>query len=869
MRCGALSLLVFSILVALCAVAVAAPGKISASRCKGSVSIDGRLDEACWQNAQRRSGFWQRHPHPGKSPRFNTEFRVVYDDDALYVGVRAHDPHPDQIRGLLTRRDQDSASDWIVVGVDSYHDKRTSFSFALNPAGVQRDFLVYDDSAQDSSWNAVWDGSARVDDKGWVAELRIPYSQLRFSGGTAQTWGLQVMRVVQRTREETVWRPWPKSSPQIVSKYGTLTGLRGIQPGKRIELLPYTLGGAAMRSPDSSDPYHHSLDPTGNVGVDLEYGLTPGLTLAATINPDFGQVEADPSQVNLTDNEVYLSERRPFFLEGADIFRFGLSQGDGGSGETLFYSRRIGAPPSGGVDGDWVDSPAMTTIYGALKVSGKTSGGWSIGLLDAVTAEERGHGAFADGSRVDPVVEPLTNYSVLRLRRDFNGGRSNVGMALTSVHRRLAGTDMDWLHDQAYSGGLQLTHRFGSNRWSANARLVGSYVHGTAAAIDETQRASQRYMHRPDADHLDYDPNRTSLTGAALIWSLVKDNGGHWRYGTGSDTRTPGFEVNDLGFQRISDSYVQWLWTQYRDDDPGRLWQSYAVNLNAWTAFDYGGTRTDTGGNFNANGQLRSFWSGYLGAGYNLGGWSTRGLRGGPAMRTDPAFNAWIGVTSDNRKKIQGTLNTNVWARPRTGSYQWGVNPVLTVQARSNLALSLGPSLSVRREDIQYVAESMDTTGLPHYTLARIRQTTTGMTMRASYTVSPRLSLQLYAQPFVSTGAYSRYKEVRSPRARDYDRRFARVDATTGQDTVSVDSDGDGMTDYVFDRPDFSFRQLRSNVVVRWEYRSGSTLFLIWSHGRTSVDSDGGVAFGDNLSALGRERGEHVVLFKLNYWLGL
>jgi hypothetical protein len=842
----------------------------SASRRSGEVIIDGRLDEVAWQRAAIQRGFVQREPHTGRPPMFDTEFRVLYDDRALYVAVRAHDPEPALIRGLLTRRDVDSSSDWVSLKIDSYHDRRTAFAFSVNPAGVQRDVLHFNDTEQDPSWDAVWESAAQVDDRGWIAELKIPYSQLRFSRDRSHVWGLQVLRRVQRTQELSAWAPWPKEASQEVSLYGTLVGVQDIGPQRRIELLPYLLIGTQLYEADAGDPLNESPDMVAGMGADAKIGLGSNFTLAATVNPDFGQVEADPSQVNLGAGEIFFAEKRPFFLEGTDIFRFSLGQGDGdGSVETLFYTRRIGAPPHDEPDADFVDMPDVTTIYSAGKLSGKTASGWSLGLLDAVTGQESATVSTADVTS-EPIIEPFTNYAVGRVRKDLREGRTTIGGAVTAVNRSLEGTRLDWLHDQAYTGGLEMSHRFWNDIWGADLRLASSWVHGSPEAIDETQRSSVHWYQRPDADHLDYDPTRTSLAGSALLWSFGKNAGGHWRFATGGDGRTPGFEANDIGFQRASDYYVNWWWAQYREDEPGELLRQWALNSNLWRVWDTAGVHYSTGGNMNGNLDFLNYWGLGGGGGVNYNVQDRDALRGGPLLRRDPQYVGWFNGWSDTRKPVSGNLNGFGGITPAADQWNWALSALVGVQARSNLEVSLGPTVAMQTTDDQYVDEVADTMGDPHYVLARIRQVTTALTVRASYTVSPTLSVQLYAQPFVSAGRYGEYKEPLAPQADDHDARYQLIDDYSDMDGVrSVDSDGDGATDYSFELADFNVRELRSNLVMRWEYRPGSTLFLIWSHGRTSEGPDGRFLLSEDLADLADEPGEHVVLAKLNYWFGL
>ena len=848
----------------------------AAARRSGVVIIDGTLDEAAWILAPPSGDFWQREPYEGKPPQHQTELRVLYDDEAIYVGVLCHDDQPTQIRQMLSRRDTASPSDWVEVGIDSYHDRRTAFVFAVNPAGVQRDYLVFNDVEMDNSWDAVWTAAARVGAKGWVAEFRIPFSQLRFTREDKQTWGFQVMRLVARSNERTTWTPWPKASSQLVSLFGAVEGIQGIQPPRRMEFLPYAVTGVNLQPRiDDADPFARSADLDASLGIDFKYGLGNNFTIAATINPDFGQVEADPSEVNLSIFETFFAEKRPFFLEGTDIFQFSLSQGDLGV-EQLFYSRRIGRTPQGLDDddlGEYSSAPDATTIYTAAKLSGKTKSGWSVGMLDAITAEEQASIDDGTGTRTTKVLEPLTNYGVLRVKKDLNGGATSLGAILTAVNRALDGTGVTTLHDQAYTGGLQFGHRFAGNQYSVDARLVTSYVHGPATAIDETQRAPQRYYQRPDATHLHYDPTRTSLAGAGLLWSAGKSGGDHVRFTTGGDLRSPGLELNDIGFLQFSDNLSQWVWGQYRDDQPSEYLQSYNVDLNGWVGSDTDLPLDFAGANINSAFTFRNFWNLLAGVAAEPVFWSTVSLRGGPALRGVDSYSAWLGGSSDERKAVRGSLNMSLRSVPESGSYAVGIDGQIVVQARSNLDIALGPTVSRQLAVDQYVTDTMNLqTSATEYILARLEQTTVALTVRLNYTFLPTLSLQLYAQPFISTGAYDRYKAVEQPRAERYDDRFhifTPAEITRQDDILFIDRDGNGSTDYSFELADFNFRELRSNLVLRWEYLPGSTLFVVWSHQRSGDDSNGRFALDRELGALADVPGEHVLLAKLSYWYAL
>ena len=849
-------------------------GRVTAAvRRTGSIAIDGRLDDDGWAAAQVADDFWQRAPNEGRPPRHPTEFRVAYDDHALYVGVRAHDDEPTAIRRLLHRRDQDSSADWIGVMVDSYGDRRTAFGFALNAAGVQRDLLLYNDTNEDAGWDAVWAGAVHVDRQGWSAEFRIPLGQLRFAEDD-RPWGLQVMRFVGRTGETDLWAPAPRTEPAFVSQFGELRGLRGLKGGRRIEVLPYVTAGLARMPHDAADPFRAAADPRYGAGLDAKVGLSSAVTAALTINPDFGQIEADPSQVNLTANESYFAERRPFFLEGSEIFQFGIGTGDGpGGGDTLFYSRRIGAAPHGGVDGDFVDQPTGTTIYGAAKVSGKTASGWSFGLLDALTAEETATGAFTDGTRTTAVVEPLTNYGLVRLKKDLRGGKTALGLAATSVVRRLDGTGLeDALHDRALTGGLELSHKFADDDWVLRVRASGSQVHGSPAAIAETQQSFRHLYQRPDADHLAVDPTRTSLTGGALVWDLMQVGGEHWRYGLGGDVRTAGFEANDLGYHGPVDSHVTWGYAAYLDNDVGGDVQSWRVNVNGWLFGNLAPETHGFGGNVNGSVQFDNFWNVFGGLEYNHNLLDPGGTRGGPALALDPSASGWVGFSSDYREPVNLSASANwgrIWAADDfRGSAEIGLN----IQARSNIELFVGPTYFTATSHAQYVDEVEGRDGAPRYLFARIQQDTLGLTVRGAWTFTPALSLQLYAQPFVATGGYRDFGRADATRAAAFADRFARFAAdrlTRADDTYLVDEDGDGATDYSFAVPDFAFRELRANLVVRWEYRPGATAFAIWSHGQSDAVTEGSFDLGRDLAGLATAPAEDVVMVKVNYWMGL
>jgi hypothetical protein len=842
-----------------------------AVRRSAPITVDGRLDEAAWAGAPVHGGFIQRFPQDAAKPSFETRFAILYDDEAIYVGVWADDPSPDKIRALLTRRDVDSPGDSMTIAFDSYHDRRTAYAFQLNAAGVQRDLLLFDDSNQDDTWDAVWTGDVAMSPTGWTAEYRIPLSQLRFAEADAQEWGFQVARQIGRTGELDSWSPWPRSAPQVVSKFGVVDGIDHLQRARRLELLPFVTAGLDRAPVAAGDPLNQANGWRRNVGLDLKYGLGPAFTVSATLNPDFGQVEADPSKVNLSANELFFAEKRPFFLEGSDLFRLPIGNSDNGN-EGAFYSRRIGAAPADPAGSyDYLKKPQSTAIYGAAKLTGKTVSGWSVGVLDAVTGPETAE-ISTGGATSQAQVAALTNFAIARVKRDLNDGATAIGGSLTAVHRKLAGTDLAaTLHDQAYTGGLQLEHRWGDNAWVANVSTLGSWVHGTAEAIAATQTSSRHYFQRPDATDAHLDATRTSLAGMAARWMVGRlGDTKHWRFGTGGDLRTPGLELNDAGFQQGSDRMVPFVYGEYRDDAPGDHVLNWSVGGDVFTIASFDPRVLDYGLEYNTNVQLENHWSLAFGGNLDRGRWSPGALRGGPSLRTDTGLSNFAFVQTDNRAPVWFNLNVSGGVTPTSGRREVNVSLGGTVQARTNLDLFVGPSLYARRDPLQYVDQIADDAGATHYLFGRIHETDVSMTLRLNWTFSPHFALQAYAQPYVASGNYDELKDVDRPAAARYADRFhllAPGEATLAAGTYRVMRDG---AQYEFAQPDFNFRQLRSTVVVRWEYRPGSNVYAIWSHGRTSdAFDDGRLALGRDLGDLGRAASENVVMVKANYWIGL
>jgi hypothetical protein len=853
---------------------VAAPAgtrlELEAMRAAAPPTIDGRLDDSAWQVPPAATGFLQSRPSPGLPATESTEVRVLYDDAYLYVAARMFDPSPDSIVAPLVRRDQDVHSDWFSVAVDSYRDRRTAFVFAVNPRGVQRDVLFHDDTREDVGWNAVWTAAAAIDSLGWTVEIRIPLSQLRFRRSEgSQAWGINFERRLARRDEVSTWSPLRPDMDGRVSRFGDLTGLRALSPPRRLELQPYSMGRVTRAPGEPGDPFHRPGAYRGSIGADLKYGLGSAFTLTATVNPDFGQVEADPSEVNLTAFETFLPERRPFFTEGAEIFQSGWPE--------IFYSRRIGRAPRGSAPGSAVYSsaPEASTILGALKLTGKTAGGWSLGLLSAVTGREMARYVDATGLVQTVPVEPQTRYAVGRVSRNFRKGSSTLGATWTWTGRSLEpeGT-LGFLPRAAYAGALDARHRFLDARYEVSARLIGSHVQGGEDAIGRLQRAPGRYFQRPDASHVEFDPSRTSLGGYHAFTHLAKVSGS-WRWGVGGYAHSPGLELNDLGFQSAPDETRAHLQIGYHRFQPGPLFRRWSVGGWAHSEQTFGGEATDRALQLDGSFLLHSQWGGNLWVMRHFDALAPSALRGGPALARSARYMGGSSLHTDRGKAVNLRFGTFWETEDDGGSWRLNLNPALHVRPSDRFSLALQPSVAWNHNAWQYVGRR-EVAGEPVYLLGHLRQRTASSTTRLEYTHSPTLSLQLYAQPFLSAQRYDAFRTLtdpRAPRFADRFRTFSPLDMVEAGSAAgrayAVDLNGDGVPDLSFRDPSFNWEQLRSNLVLRWEYGPGSTLFLVWSQGRTSSAPRGEADLRDDLGRLLREPGTNTLLIKVNYWLGL
>jgi hypothetical protein len=905
-RCVTLALLVAATVGALRAQGAAGTSPVAevprsvAARRTAPIIIDGRLDEAAWSAATPITALRQSKPNEGAPASLATEIRILYDDRALYIGARMSDPLGRAgLRAPRARRDQlldgngnngafnSLTSDKLVIVLDPFHNHLDQALFEINPAGVRGEAFNGDDS-----WDPVWEAATRVDDGGWTAELRIPYSQLRFSRDDVQRWGLQIWRYVDRLNERDMWSFRRQNESGGPMFYGHLDGITtGPQP-RHVEFMPYTVARAESKPSLAGDPYHAGSARTVSVGGDLKYLLTTNLTLDATINPDFGQVEVDPSVLNLSASETYYDEKRPFFVAGSNAFDFGGMNCffcDNASSLNAFYSRRIGRPPqlTGYVDGTaaYADIPGNTTILGAAKVTGRTSNGYAIGILDALTDRETARFVPTVGAASSrQLVEPMANYFVARVKKDFHEGATTIGGIVTSTLRRIGNDTIaaDRLRSRATELGVDWNHTWSDRMYHWMGSVVASDVGGTAAAITATERSSTHYYQRPDRRVIDggffsarYDTTATDMRGVGLYTRVAKENG-DWLWELAQNWRSPGFEVNDASY--VDRTAYRWMngnlarqWVK-----PTRWYRNIWVSAGAEQEFNWDGLRTFQDFTSYFGIELPNYWRVRAFAIRNQPVDDDRLTRGGPVTKRDGYNFGHVQLSTDPRQPAVFDLSANFARGLHDQTRMIQIQPGIALKPMPSLYVQLAPAYRMSDNATQYVTAVQDLTatafGGTRYIFSFIRTRTLSLETRANWTFTPALTLQLYVQPFVASGDYQRFREFAAPRTLrmlDYGRDMGTIarNATTGMYTVDPDGSGPAAA-FSFGDPNFTARSLRGTAVLRWEYRPGSTIYFAWTQQRAGSTADGTLDFSRDQAALWRDPADNVFMVKVNYWLG-
>src|SRR5262245_32712196 len=842
----------FALTTLICGAALASPtpttpvSTVAAVRTPEPVVIDGRPDDPVWRNAPVIADFVQFSPTEGGPARFKTEARVAFDDRNFYAFIRAYDPEPSKISTVLARRDVRPPTDQLKIVIDGFHDRRSGFEFAVSPGGVKRDYAIYDDSNEDGSWDGVWDVATRVDSLGWTAEFAIPLSQLRYPSSPTHVFGFGVWRDIERYKERVSWPAYRPSQIGFVSQLGDLTGIDGIPAPHKFDLLPYGVAKNEPRLTSTGFERHQTF--TG--GADFKYGLTSNFTLDGTVNPDFGQVEQDPSVLNLSVFETFLQEKRPFFLEGTGVYQFPVNANQvTNNGEGLFYSRRIGrAPQLASIYGD-ASSPTATTILGAAKLTGRSAGGLTVGALEAVTQREEGAS--------DLTIEPATNYGLFRLQQDLNDHRSGVGLILTSVNRSLDDESRDLLRRSAYVGGIDARHQFGPGRnYQLTAAATAARIDGSSAAVLSTQTDPAHYYQRPDGK-LSVDSTRTALSGDAETVHLAKYGGGIVVFETSYQRISPGYEINDLGFLNRADWQDQSTWVGLQFLRRTKWYNQFNWNFNEWQDWTSAGDLLlERAVNTNAHVQFHNNWFAHVGGTLGQLGetFSDRATRGGPALRQSSYAAPWVEIQGDQRRVVYPDVFAQIVRSDEGHTTRTFISPTLQIRFSSRMSPSFGLNYSRNLDNTQFYGNFVDTTGVTHYTFAHLDQTTVGLTFRVDYTISTTLTLQVYGNPFVSKGTYSDVREVVNASAAKYTDRF------TAYGDAAVTGNPGG----------FDVREFNSSTVLRWEYRPGSSLYLVWTQGRQNYDpAEGSNGLSDDLDQLFRTHPANTFLIKVAHWFDL
>jgi len=829
------------------------------------IELDGVLDEAVWQEVAFASDFRQQRPIEGALPSQRTEVRFAYDDKALYVGAKMYVPNPESIISPRGRRDAISNAERIIIALDTYSDRRTAYSFGISATGTRVDYYHPEDSEfnRDYSFDPVWEGETRIHQDHWTAEMKIPFSQLRFNSSDEQIWGLNINRWIPHINEDNYWVRIPQNESGWSSRFGKLEGIRDLKPSRRLEIFPYVAGESLVRDDvDEDNPFISSTDYASRIGLDLKMGLGPNVTLDATINPDFGQVEADPAEVNLSAFETFFDERRPFFTEGDQLLR--------GGGAGYYYSRRIGANPRGDADGDFVDTPDNSTIIGASKITGRLGSGLSIGALTAVTSREFAK-TFdtATNTESETEVAPLSSFSVLRLQQEFGEYASTFGVSLTGVGRDLR-TDIlkEAYNKRAFSGGADWNLRLKQNTYSLRGAVGFSHIAGDARAIRNIQENSTHFFQRPDAGHVELDTTSTSMNGMTANLRLNKISGEHWRWGIFTGFESPGFELNDIGRLRGADDISLSGELIYEERTPKNFYQNFFLfgfNANEWN-FDgiHNVAVMGVGGGLTWN----NFWGSEFRVEYIPAKLDDRLTRGGPLMKTADTWDLEIEQRNNFASSFRWEAEAEV-AFDELDSWQYSYELDLDFQPGESWTIGISPEFERSSNRRQYVETISNPGGNAatfgnRYIFATIDQKTISTRLRLSYAFSPDLTLELYAEPFNSSGRYWNFGELTAARSNDllvYGR-DGDTALQTSDDELTVT---DGTESFSFDNPNFNAQSFRSNLVMRWEWRPGSTFFLVWQQNR-EADIDGRASFNRFYRSI-ENSGDQFFAVKFNYWL--
>jgi hypothetical protein len=831
--------------------------------------IDGKLKDTCWMNEGEWSqNFLQNTPVERAQPTFPTRIKILYDNKNIYFALCAWDTQPDKINRFVGNRDDNSIGDLISVAFDTYHDFRAAPEFNINAGGNKTDLIVTDNLSVNLNWNAVWEGKTTVNDSSWTVEFRIPFNQLRYNQTDSNMiWGLHVRRIIRRIQEVDQWSLIPRKNSGHVYSFGMLVGLEGVPKSKLVEFLPYFAGKVTSEPAIPGSPYSKNIRWNGNAGIDSKIGVGD-FTMDITINPDFGQVEADPSVMNLTALETFYDEKRPFFLEGKHIFDFSADN------NLMFYSRRIGHVPSYSPEVDNVTSfsknPEFTNIIDAVKLTGTTRNGISVGILQSTTRQERAH-LTEDGVETRPVVEPLTNYLIGRVQKAAGKGNTQFGIMFTSTNRFINDPQLDFLNRNAYTAGIDFLHYTKNREYFIDFRGLGSHITGKKEAIVDLQRNAQHYYQRPDvSDYLGVDSSRRSLSGTGGYLSVGRQGDKRFIFSEIISWWSPGFDLNDIGYFLMADVVENQTNMGIRQTQPKWLLRNYTLTIGQKNSWNYGGLNAYNDLSVKFITQFSNRIDLSITESYVFSELETRLLRGGPAFRLTSYWENTILFNTNKSNRVIFTLKNNGIVSNDGVSRLYSIQPALNFRLGNHIYIISDFKYTNNTDNFLYVTQEKVNDELK-YIMARIKQRTYSFTLRFNYNITPDISIQYYGSPFISIGTYSDFKRTANTQAGNLEDRYHSYNDTEilVDQNLKTYSVNEGTASYTFSNPDFSFRQFRSNLVARWEYRPGSTIYLVWENNRNSMESDYISSFSHNLNNLFKVQPTNVFMVKISFWLGI
>ena len=762
-----------------------------------AMTIDGRLDEAAWTAATFAGGFVQRQPRDGDAPSEPTRFAVLRGEHALYLGIECLDAEPDGIVARRGRLDQGMQSDTVYIDIDTRGDGSTAFHFEVTAGGGRLDGTRTADGSTDTAWDGLWEAEIERHDRGWTVELRLPLSTLRFTAHGDEA-ALQVRRKIMRRQELDVWAPMPRSSTSEIVHYGRLTGLAGLPAPWPLDLTPYELRGFVYRSAADPGTTAWGFEPRWELGLDATLRLGSSLALTAAVNPDFGQLEADQLVLNLSTIETWYPEKRPFFLADRELFATWLE---------LFHTRRIGAvvdPPE--LPDGWrlERRPGEARIWEALKLGGELAPGWTVGAVSVLTGEETVDGREPWGGRRARTAAPLTHYGVLRLRHDF-GGDNAVGVLATAVNRFEPDA---WPDALCPSGGAPRDGRCYADGYVAavdgNFRTDDGEWSGAAQAA-LTARVGGPSRRLADGTWLDAG----DLGWAAAAW--VAKGGRPWRARLEADVTSAEAWYNDLGYQSRGNLARLYARAGWWTDEVGGPVQTLQVRAEAWDRVNLDGLLVwhrygvEADALFEGNNWLEARLF------YDPAAWDDRELRDGADLRRP----GWAGLELSASTDYRYPVTLDLWSQFRCWNDVWDAYLEASVifKPADTLTLELAPNLEFEGGLPARVAVTEEA-GERRYLLGNLAASSIGLTLRATWAVTTRLSLQAYGQLFLAAADYGPFFERRVPAG---DRpRIEPSELTPVADPT--------------DDPDFTQAAVNASLVLRWEYLPGSTLYLVYTH---------------------------------------